>query len=127
MKRIRLVAAREFVTTVSNKGFIIGLLIMPALAFLLIRVAPKIVNSRSPEVHGDIAVIDPTGQVMPELRKVLDPGYIQRLRVPNAAPFGGPGAPPPVLRHTEVQDCRERFDARGPILIERSLHAPPRA
>ena len=101
MKRIRLVAAREFVTTVSNKGFIIGLLIMPALAFLLIRVAPKIVNSRSPEVHGDIAVIDPTGQVMPELRKVLDPGYIQRLRVPNAAPFGGPGAPPPVLRILE--------------------------
>ena len=117
MKRIRLVAAREFVTTVSNKGFIIGLLIMPALAFLLIRVAPKIVNSRSPEVHGDIAVIDPTGQVMPELRKVLDPGYIQRLRVQealrrisesggaaggsNAGPFSGRNVPPPVLRILE--------------------------
>jgi ABC-2 type transport system permease protein len=115
MKKIRLVAAREFVTTVSNKGFIIGLLIMPALAFLLIKIIPRIVNGRSqPEVHGDIVVIDPTGQVMPELRKVLDPAYIQRSRAQemlrrisesgpgsNAGPFGGLGAPPPVLRILE--------------------------
>jgi ABC-2 type transport system permease protein len=115
MKKIGLVAAREFVTTVSNKGFIIGLLIMPALAFLFIRIVPTIMNARSqPEVHGDIVVIDPTGQVMPGLRKILDPEYIKRSRVqemlrlmnesgggPNAGPFSGPGAPPPVLRILE--------------------------
>lgn len=117
MKRIGLVAAREFVTTVSNKGFIIGLLIMPALVFLLIRVGPRIMNARSPEVHGDIVVIDPTGQVMAELRKGLDPAYILRSRVQetlrrisesgadpaasNTGPFSGPATPPPVLRILE--------------------------
>src|SRR5215831_5977341 len=115
MKRIRLVAAREFVTTVSNKGFIIGLLIMPALVFLLIRVGPRIMNARSPEVHGDVVVIDSTGQVLPEFRKVLDPAYIQRLRVQealrrmsgadpaasNTGPFSVPATPPPVLRILE--------------------------
>ncbi|HEY2380769.1 MAG TPA: ABC transporter permease [Terriglobia bacterium] len=117
MNKIGLVAAREFVTTISNRGFIVGLLIMPAVMFLLIRVAPRILNAPSPEIHGGIVVIDPTGQVMPELHKTLDPAYIkgQRMRNlirgmsesgaasggPGSNPLSGQGAAPPVLEILE--------------------------
>jgi ABC-type Na+ efflux pump permease subunit len=116
MKKVGLVAIREFVTTVSNRGFRIGLLIMPALAFLFIKVAPKIMNSQSPEIRGDIAVIDVTGQVTAELRKTLDPAYIRTQRIREAlsrmaesgagpaasgGPFSGPPGSIPVLRVIE--------------------------
>lgn len=101
MNKIGLVAAREFVTTVSNKGFIVGLLIMPTLMFLIIRVAPRIVNAPSPEIHGDVAVIDPTGQVMPEIRNMLQPAALRGQRAREGGPFAGGGTPPPVLRVLE--------------------------
>jgi ABC-2 type transport system permease protein len=110
MKRIGLVAVREFVTRITNRGFIVGLLIMPALAFLITKVAPKIMNSPSPEIRGDIAVVDATGQVSEELRKVLDPAYIQNQRLrqvirqiaeSGSAPAAAPGSPAPVLRLIE--------------------------
>jgi ABC-2 type transport system permease protein len=84
MKKIRLVAAREFLTTVSNRGFIIGLLIMPAIGFLILRIAPRIMNAPGPEIRGDVAVIDPTGRVMEECSKTLDPSYIKAQRFREA-------------------------------------------
>src|SRR5262249_3814925 len=92
MKKIRLVAAREFLTTVSNRGFtsgskrgvIIGLLIMPALGFLILRLVPRIMNAPGPEIRGDVAVIDPTGRVVEEFSKTLDPSYIKAQRFREA-------------------------------------------
>ena len=78
------VAVREFMTRITNRGFIIGLLIMPAFAFLIIKVVPRIMNAPSPEVRGDIAVVDGSGQLTAELRKTLDPAYIQNSRVRDA-------------------------------------------
>jgi ABC-2 type transport system permease protein len=84
MRRIGLIATREFVTTVSNKGFLIGLLIMPAIFAVIAVVGPRIVNSRSPQVRGDVAVVDPTSRILPQLRKELDPATIQARREAGA-------------------------------------------
>ena len=76
MRNILLVAWREFSTTVRSKGFIFGLLLMP-LIFLIISLAiPRIVNSTRPQVHGAIAVVDPTGRVAPEIAANLEPRTI---------------------------------------------------
>jgi ABC-2 type transport system permease protein len=83
MKRILLVAQREFLATVGTKGFIIGLLMMPALFLLFAVFGPRIINSRSPQVRGDVAVVDPTGQVTAELRTALDPATIAARRTEN--------------------------------------------
>ena len=78
--RIGLIARREFVTTVSTKGFVFGLLMMPALIAGIITIAPRIMNARSPQVHGDVAIIDRTGQLAGELRSALAPAAIEARR-----------------------------------------------
>jgi ABC-2 type transport system permease protein len=116
-RRIGLIAAREFLTTIGNKGFLIGLLVMPAVFALAAVLAPRIMNARSPQVRGDVAVVDPSGRVSGQLRKELDPGTIQARRTESArrvlaraapgleraaAAGGGPAAPQaPELRVVE--------------------------
>ena len=63
VRRIGLVAGREFLAAVMNKGFVIGLLLMPAIIALLVVVFPRLMNRNVPPVRGEVAVIDPTGQV----------------------------------------------------------------
>ena len=96
MQRIWLVANRDFTATVSSKGFLIGLLVMPILIVLFVVVGPRILSSKSPHVVGQIAVIDPTGTVIPELRVALDREAIAARRAKaaargNGAPQGGQG------------------------------------
>ena len=70
MKKILLIAQREFMATVANKGFMIGLLIMPALiglAVLLWSAACSAPRGRR-RSSGSVAVIDPTARVRPCLR-----------------------------------------------------------
>ena len=62
VRRIGLVAGREFLAAVMNKGFIVGLLLMPAIIALLVVVFPRMLNRNVPPVQGEVAVIDPTGQ-----------------------------------------------------------------
>jgi ABC-2 type transport system permease protein len=84
IRKIGLVAKREIVTTVSSKGFIIGILLMPAMFALFIVLAPRILGAASPVVHGDVAIIDPTGVITPMLREALDPDAI-KTRMETAA------------------------------------------
>jgi ABC-2 type transport system permease protein len=77
MKKILLVAQRDFVATAGTKGFIIGLLIFPALIAVAVWMGPRIINARSPQVRGDVAVVDPTGTVIEELRTTLAPEAIE--------------------------------------------------
>ena len=93
MKKIGLIAAREFVTTVTTTGFLIGLLIMPALFALVGLLAPRILNARSPQVRGDVALIDLTGQVTGELRTSLDPATIEARRAENLRRTMGEAVP----------------------------------
>ena len=84
MKKIGLIARREFLATVGNKGFVIGLLIMPALIGLMAVIGPRLLNARSPQVTGAVAVVDPTGRVAGELKQVMTPPAIEARRLENA-------------------------------------------
>jgi ABC-2 type transport system permease protein len=79
-KKIALVAGREFMAAVTNKGFVIGLLIMPLMFALLVAAMPRLMTSSSTVVRGDVAVIDPTGRVLPALRETITPESIRARR-----------------------------------------------
>ena len=84
-KKIALVAGREFMAAVTNKGFLIGLLIMPAIFGLLIVLMPRLMTSNATVVRGDVAVIDLTGRVAPLLRESITPEAIRARLERNIA------------------------------------------
>lgn len=61
MKRIYIVARREFLTTALTRGFILGVLLMPAIIGAVMALVPTLV--RSPPVNGEVAIIDRSGRV----------------------------------------------------------------
>jgi ABC-2 type transport system permease protein len=71
MSKMWRIAGREFVATVFTKGFVIGLLIVPAVGVLLALVMPRLFGDRNLAVEGEIAVIDPTGFVLPHVRAAI--------------------------------------------------------
>jgi ABC-2 type transport system permease protein len=80
MKRVWLVAQREFLAAVVNKGFVIGLLVMPAVIALVATVMPRMMRTQGSQIRGEVSVIDPTGQVFEELQAGLTPEAITRRR-----------------------------------------------
>jgi ABC-2 type transport system permease protein len=91
LRRIGLVAGRDYKATITSRGFLIGLLIMPALAVILLVLIPRILNSRSPEIAGEVLVIDPTGKVTAQLTQTLTPAAIVQRRSMEAGQ--NPAAP----------------------------------
>ena len=94
MQRIWMVAARDFTATVSGKGFLVGLLIMPVVTVLFVVLGPRILNSRSPDIVGQVAVVDSTGSVSSELGAVLAPSAIAARRAQPSQNGTGPDGPP---------------------------------
>src|SRR5215467_13639009 len=92
MKKILLVAGREFVATVSTKAFIIGLLIMPLMIGVSIVIFPRLLNPRSFKTQGEIAVIDPSGRAIADIRtafseeRMTERREAQARQVLNQAP-----------------------------------------
>jgi ABC-2 type transport system permease protein len=84
MKRVFHIAVREFVVTVANRAFIIGLLVMPALLAALGILIPRLFNFRDFKVEGQVRIIDPTGLVAPQLRSTLDARQIAVRRAEQA-------------------------------------------
>ncbi len=80
MRKIFHVAVREFLSTVLTKGFIIGVLVTPALISFMIIVMPMLMNEEPPRIEGEVAVIDPTGQVTQGLEDYLKPEAIAERR-----------------------------------------------
>ena len=86
------VAMREFLATVATKGFIIGILIMPAIVTVMIFVFPRLIKETPPKIEGEVAVIDPTGEVAAGLREYLRPERIvarreeQKKKIDEAMP-----------------------------------------
>ena len=81
MTRVFYVASREFVATVATKGFVIGLLIAPALILLGVALVPRLLALReAPSIEGEIAIVDPTGEVAAGLRAHLDPAAVAGRR-----------------------------------------------
>src|SRR5688572_5254526 len=94
MNKILLIAKREFLTTVANKGFVFGLFLMPVLIGLAVLLGPRLLDAmRSPQVVGRVAVIDSTGKVLPVLRSTLSLPAIEERRQAEArrAPADVPG------------------------------------
>ncbi len=54
MKKVWQVAAREFIATVSNRAFVIGLLIMPAIFALFGLIGPALFNFQNFKVEGEL-------------------------------------------------------------------------
>jgi ABC-type Na+ efflux pump permease subunit len=84
MRRIGLIAEREFLGTVLTRGFIVGVLVLPAALAVAFALAPRLMNQRSAQVRGQIAVIDPTGAVTTELRASITPKAIAARREESA-------------------------------------------
>jgi ABC-2 type transport system permease protein len=69
MKNIFLIAKREFLATAATRAFVIGLLVLPALIGLFALIGPRLFLPKNLQIKGEVLVIDPTGQVIPELKK----------------------------------------------------------
>ena len=74
MSKVWQIAIREFVATVFTKAFIIGLLVLPVMIVVMTVVGPRLFRATDFAVKGEIAVIDATGIVTPELRAGLTEG-----------------------------------------------------
>ena len=82
IQRVWMVAARDFSVTVSNKGFLFGILLMPILICLFVFLGPRILSGRSPVVEGQVAVVDATGSLISDVRLDLGPLAIAARRAP---------------------------------------------
>jgi ABC-2 type transport system permease protein len=116
MRKIGLIARREFLTTVGNKGFLIGLLIMPLFGVVAVVVGPRILNSRSPQVSGAVAVIDASGGVTSRLRVELDPDTRQARRLASARRAVSQVAPGLESAAVKASGATQRVVAQGPKL-----------
>ena len=96
LRRVGLVAARDYKTSVTSRGFLIGLLITPVMMVMFFVLIPRILNSRTPQVAGEVAVIDATGKVTAQLQQALLPAEIVARRereATNPPPKAGTAAP----------------------------------
>jgi len=84
MKRILLVAQREFIATVSTKAFIIGLLIMPIMFAVLAIIFPRMLNPRNFTTRGEVEVIDPSGRAIADIRVAFSPESVTERREQQA-------------------------------------------
>ncbi len=111
MNKVWQIASREFVATVFTKAFIIGLLIFPTIVAIGVVFGPRLFGDRDFSVVGQIAIIDPTGAVLPELRAVVTTGRsddaIAEL-VERARAGGAEGVVLDVLRSTMKLTLAER-------------------
>jgi len=138
-RKVALVAGREFMAAITNKGFLIGLLIMPAISALLVVAMPRLMTaSGRQQVRGEVAIVDPTGRVAPALRDSLSTAAIEarRQRFFNraldavAGPRGGEAVRnvPDATRTTGPLPefhLRERPSAADLTAEKRWLAAPP--
>lgn len=82
------IAVREFVATVMTKGFIFGLLIIPATGAVMFALGPRVLarlfNPPLQKIDAEVAVFDPTGQVVNELRARISPEELAARRAETA-------------------------------------------
>jgi ABC-type Na+ efflux pump permease subunit len=75
VRKVLQIATREFVAAVFTKAFIIGLLVLPVIGGVMALIGPRLFGpDRNFAIVGELAVVDPTGEVVPELRAALTKG-----------------------------------------------------
>jgi len=112
LRRIGLVAARDYKATITSRAFLVGLFVMPVLFVIIFTLIPRILNSNSPQVVGEVTVIDPTGKVTAELQQAVTPAEIERRRSMEAGQ--NPAAPP-------AQPARTPVTVTGPAIPRLTL------
>lgn len=75
-----MVARRDFLVTVSSKGFLIGVMIMPLIGLLMIWLVPKLITHTGPQVAVEVALIDHSATMAASLRQELDPTTLAAAR-----------------------------------------------
>lgn len=80
MSKVFHVALREFVATVATKGFIIGIVITPVIILIAIFGMRTLLNEKAPRIEGEVAIIDPTGEVFDSVHDYLQPEKIAERR-----------------------------------------------
>ena len=88
MKKVWQIAAREFVSTVFTRAFIIGLLVLPVMVAVGIVLWPRLFSDRNFKVEGQVEVIDPTGLIVAEMRSAAAksrPDALGALLAPGGA------------------------------------------
>ena len=113
MSRILHVALRDFLATVMTKGFIIGLLIAPAIGGVMFLVGPWLFDDSRYRIEGEYAVVDPTGAVLPAMSAALDPGAVAERRMNEFRRTLG-DAPEAVRGMAEAAIGQSMDDALGP-------------
>ncbi len=98
LRRIGLIATRDYRAVITSRGFLIGLLMMPCMALIFSVLIPRLLNSHSPQVMGEVAVIDPTSRITAELQRTLAPAEIARRRTMDAARSPAPMAAGPIAK-----------------------------
>ena len=111
--RILHVALRDFLATVMTKGFIIGLLIAPAIGGVMFLVGPWLFDDSRYRIEGEYAVVDPTGAVLPAMSAALDPGAVAERRMHEFRRTLG-DAPEAVRGMAEAAMLESMDDALGP-------------
>src|SRR4051812_3600495 len=114
MNKILHIAQREFVATAMTRGFLIGLLLMPAVFALLFLVGGRLMNRPARPVEGMVAIVDPTGAIAGRLRDVLRPDAVAARRVAGTE-ANLPGAVRDAgLADLTTQQVRDRARADAP-------------
>lgn len=114
MRNILCIAKREFIATVATKAFIIGLFVLPAIIVIFALIGPRLFNPKNFQVRGELAVIDPTGRVAPELQKTYDPARIAARRKEEAQKTLA-AVPPQVRQIAESAPDASIGNRLGPI------------
>ena len=96
MRRILRVAQREFLATAGTRAFIFGILVTPLVVGVLILLVPWMSRQDPPAIAGDVALIDPTGQIGGGLAAYLEPARIEKRRLESYRRLQD--AMPPALR-----------------------------
>ena len=122
IRKIGLVATRDFLATVTTKGFVFGLLIFPMIFALAALAGPRLMSARSPQVVGEVATIDSTGLVTAELRVALAPSAIEARRTANARRAVAQAAPGIEAMGPSEQVIRQAV-GQVPMLTLRELPA----
>ena len=74
MNRVVQIAIREFCSTAITKGFVIGAFVVPAgMALVMAIVFPILLATSATEIHGRVALFDPTGQIATRFQQRLMP------------------------------------------------------
>ena len=125
MKRVVQVAVRDFLAVVATKGFLFGLVAMPAFAGIMVVLAPRLFDDRDYRIAGEYAVVDPTGEVAVRMRAAVDPEAVARRRL--AGVRRGMDAVPAPVRGVAEDALQEAAGALGPPPDIRLTLLPPAA